>query len=137
MEKKLTREELLSKLQEIGEEQSKLKVQLDAINFEEKSAEINANLGKCFMESRRDKEFVSCVWLCEISDDKNSFNTIRISYWKDCDFYFTIENATIYFSELNHKDEYKEITKEKFHFHYNEANKRKDYLFNLGNLTKK
>ena len=132
--RKIERENLVSRLQEIGEEQSKIRVQIDAIDFEEKSTEINSNLGKCFIEIDKDKDHIACICLCAISESKNGFNAIRINYWKDCDYYFTIENTVIYFSELSHNEEYREIVKEDFFFHYNETIKRKETLFNPDTL---
>lgn len=125
------KDDLVSKLIQVRNEEKALRKQLAQLEYEEKYQKNIEYLGRYFKEKslrKSENDYVRCLFVYEIDKQNCEPMCLCVTYWKGIeDHHFGIE----YYSHFRYEtdpEEYsctwEEITKEEFYIHYNDVQRR-------------
>jgi hypothetical protein len=124
------RDDLVSKLIDIREQEKTLRKQLDDLDQEDRFAKAKKYEGRYFIENNeRTPEYIRCVFVHNTNTESCNPMCILVSYWvPNTDEYFEIESYHHFYPEKWEEEEkWDEIGAEEFLDHYNEVQRRIEF----------
>lgn len=131
MEKELSREELVEKLNTLRDELSEVRSKIENLDSGDKIEKLSQYVGKCF-KTREESEFINCCYVYEINRSENTnicLSAINVFHYDDKN-YFGVKHDDMFLYEVlnnnasiswlydnNETSEFIEITKEEFDKH--------------------
>ena len=120
------RDDLVSKLIDLREQEKTLRKQLDDLDYEDRFDRAKKYEGRYFIENNeRTPGYIRCVFVHNTNSESCNPMCILVSYWEpNMDEYFEIESYHHFYPEKWEEEKWNEIEKEEFLNHYNEVQRR-------------
>jgi hypothetical protein len=121
------RDDLVSKLIDVREQEKTLRKQLDDLDQEDRFARAKKYEGRYFLEKDEiTPEYIRCVFVHNTNTESCNPMCILVSYWgPNMEEHFEIESYHHFYPEKWEEEEkWNEIGKEEFLKHYNEVQRR-------------
>lgn len=131
------REEIISRLQVVRDQEAEIKKELDAYDYADKFAKVSLYIGKYFKEPNIHHEnYVRAIFVYGIEKSNCELKSMCCSYWKDRpDDWFEIEFNNLFNpKQWDEEEKWIEITQEEFMQHTTEVMNK---IENIKNLIKK
>lgn len=121
------REEIVSRLNAIQEQEDVIRKELNAYDYENRFAKAGAYKGKYYQEkNKHHPNYIRCVFAYDVDEKSCELKSIEVSYWKDQQDWYKLEFNNHFnpsqWAEDNEK--WIEISKEEYLEHYAEVQKR-------------
>lgn len=112
--------ELMSKMESLNNETSKLRKEIDAIKFNSKIEQYNSYVGKYFIKEDKYMD-ISCIYCSSVDTEIKEIVVLSVHYHNEPDNYYAIQHD--YFDPLGKsnwlEEVWIEIDKSEFYKHYN------------------
>jgi hypothetical protein len=122
------RDDLVSKLIDLRNQEKAIRKELDSLDYDEKFSIAKKYEGKYFRDyDKRNKEYIRCIFVHDTNKESCDPMCILVTYYENVmDQYFQIESYSHFNPEKweEHGDKWIEIKEEEYLKHYEEVQRR-------------